>query len=598
MSPWLENLAALHGRFPVAAARVAAAAAGQPAPTRSPALSRRIAQRWLGDRTWGEGAFVAVSGFADGAHVRALLERVAPQAWVFVAEPDAGALRAALEQEDFAALLRDRRILLGVGAVDEAFFAPLREVPVLEVTEVEALVFAPSYNRAPEACARFFTECARQVDFRRKLFGTAVVDAELWQANTFANLPLLAAAPDVAALRDAFRGHAMVLVSAGPSLDESLEFVRRASERSLVVAVNSSYRAVRRAGIVPPLVLAADPRGFTARGFAGVPVDGTWLVTTPIVDPAVVRLFPGRVFTWSGGNALWSGIRQRCGLPAGTTLIEQGTVSACAVDLAVLLGCDRVCLVGQDLAVRGDGRSHASDSFYTDLQANHADVNRCRLLPGNTLPQVPVEEKLYVYLKTFTQLVTQRPQLRFLNTARLGARIEGVPYADFEEAFRWMEAPVPEPPAAVIARAFASGDPQRLDPARARTALSSTSVYARSVLTAALRAAQKLESLAPRLEAENYRDSPAVRDALDAAAELRRLLDRQPREYAILEGGRTRLELHRSREAQARLPARTDHWRRILVAREWVWAIAEGAWFLDTQLRRLAAAAPAAGTPA
>src|SRR5690606_13857513 len=187
-----------------------------------------------------------------------------------------------------------------------------------------------------------------------------------------------------------------------------------ASRVAVVVAVNSSYRAVRNAGIVPTLVLAADPRGFTLRGFAGVRADGPYIVTTPIVHPGVTAMFAGRSFTWTGDNELVHVLRRRVGLPPGTPLVEQGTVSACAVDLAVLLGCDRICLVGQDLAVRDDGRSHASDSFYTDLGMNEADTAECRRLPGNTLPEVLVEGKLYVYLKVFEQLVVHRRGLKWI----------------------------------------------------------------------------------------------------------------------------------------------------------------------------------------
>jgi hypothetical protein len=367
-----------------------------------------------------------------------LLKKLPQRSWVFVSEAEPSRVKSALERFDMRRVLEDPRFLLATGQIDDSFFDSLGQIDVLRVKDVQTLVFAPAYNRAPSFYARAFTEVARQIDFRRKLFGTAVADAALWQSNTFANLATVAAAPDVSALAGIGKGLPMIIVSAGPSLDESIEFLREARKSAVVVAVNSSYRAIRRAGIVPHFVMAADPRQFTAKGFEGVPLDGTWLVTTPIVDPRVAQMFGRSIFSWSGSNLLVSELRRRCGLPPGTTLVEQGTVSACAVDLAGVLGCDRVCLVGQDLAVREDGRTHVADSFYTDLSVNHVSVDQCRRLPGNTVDEVPVEEKLYVYLKTFEQLVAKRPAIAFLNTAMYGARIEGVPYADFAEAKRWL----------------------------------------------------------------------------------------------------------------------------------------------------------------
>lgn len=550
---------------------------------------RRLASRWLGTRRWEDGTMLAVPGWGAGEHLRALLEGLPRDARVFCAEHDAGKLRASLAGEDFSSVLSDERLLLGVGEPDDALFAPLGGEAVLLIHDVEALVFAPSYNHAPEYYARFFTEFARQVEFRRKLFGTAVVDAELWQRNTFENLPQLISAPDVAALRGAFAGRAMVIVSAGPSLDESIEFVRSVRANALIVAVNSSYRALRHAGIVPHLVFAADPREFTARGFEGVPVDETWLVTTPIVEPSVPRMFGSRCLTWSGSNLLFSEVRRRCGLAPGTQLIEQGTVSACAVDLAVVVGCEKVCFVGQDLAVRSDGRSHVSDSFYADIQSNQVDVTQCRMLPGNVLPEVPVEEKLYVYLKTFEQLIAARPGLQFLNTSRLGARLVGAPYADFEDAREWIgEEPMSDAFSAIRSR-FERARERQIGAAPLGTALESTRTFARNVLGVALRAAYRVETLPDQLAAEPSHNDPLVEEAEAAIEALRRLLESEPREREILEDGRTRLELFRYEEDVRKLRASPPHWHRLQKGREYAWAVAEGAWFLVSMTERATA---------
>lgn len=549
-----------------------------------------MAARWLGDRKWKPGVMLAVSGFGDGEHLRVLLGVLPATARVFVGEADAKRLRSTLEHEDLADVLADPRLLLGVGELDDAFFQPLARDDIVEVTDVDPVVFSPEYNKAPSYYAQFFRDFARQVDVQRKLFGTRVVDAALWQANTFANLPLLGPAPDVSALRGAFTGRAMVLVSAGPSLDESLDFVAAVQDRAVVVAVNSSYRALRHAGVIPHLVLAADPRGFTVRGFSEVPVDETWLVTTPIVDPKVAGLFEGRCFTWSGANELFTEIRRRCGLAPGTSLVERGTVSACAIDLAVLTGCDRVCFVGQDVAVCEDGRSHAHDSFYTDLDSNHVDASACRRLPGNTLPEVPVEEKLYVYLKTFEQLVAGRPQLQFLNTARLGARIAGVPYATFAAAREWIGsarlAGVRETLAARHASRGAEMDIEHIG-----LALEPTREYVKQILALALKTARLLESISDEASPETARDDTAISKALESAGELDRRLNRGSSDYAVLEAGRTRLELHRSRAAAGRIAPGPESWRRAMEARETAWALAEGAWFLSGWLEKITQAA-------
>ena len=584
MSSFDINLKALRDRFPVAARRIEQASASASSTGYTNEEIGILADLWLANRRWSSQGIYCVSGWCDGWHVEALLAVLPQDAWILVVENDPAVLRRWMAGADVRGVLGDPRLLVGVGRPDEAFFSCLDEVPILDVGEVLPVVFAPGYNRAPAEYATAFTEFARQVNTRRKLWGTAVVDAPLWQSNTFANLARLAAAPDVAALSGAFAGWPMVLVSAGPSLDESLEFVREASRSALVVAVNSSYRAVRHAGVIPHFVLAADPRQFVAMGFRGVAVGGSWLLTTPIVNPEVVAMFEDRCLTWSGSNEIFTEMRRRCGLPVGTTLVEHGTVSACAVDLAALLGCDRVCLVGQDLAVRTDGRTHAVDTFYSDLKLNAVDPGKCRMLSGNTLDRVPVEEKLYVYLKAFEQLVARMPHMRFCNTARLGARIEGVDYVPLASAPAWLGMVERIDPRAIIERAVTSGPGATMTAGQILRVVGRLDVFAREVLAAALKAASMIEGLPDRYASENYRDAAPVRAAIQSARDLRKILSAQPRDTAILEAGQTRLELYRCRRAQKLIAAGAEHWVKIMREREYAWAMAEGAWFLVRRL--------------
>jgi len=597
MSRFKENLAALAVRFPEVARRVAAAPA-EPVAMRSDDDARRIAGRWLSGRRIRQGALLVVSGFGDGVHLRVLLSVLPDRAKVFATEASPGRLRAVFDQADVRDILGDARLLLGVGETGDGFFAALPKSDILEFADIEPWIFAPAYNEAPEYYARCFTEFARHVDVSRKLEGTRIADAALWQANSFANLDALAAAPELPALAGVFRGRPMVLVSAGPSLDESLDFLREASRVAVIVAVNSSYRAVRRAGVVPHLVLAADPREFTARGFAGVPVDGTFLVTTPIVHPDVVASFAGRTFIWSGANALFLELRRRLEMPAGIRIVEQGTVSACGIDLAIVMGCDRVCLVGQDLAIRADGRSHAEDSFYTDLGANRADTEECRRLPGNTLPEVLVESKLYIYLKTFEQLAVHRPQLKFCNTARLGARIAGMPYLPFDQALTWLGTKSTSGATDALAGRHDSGAAQALGRDRARDVLRPTRAFAAEMLKRALRAAALCEAFSDESVEEAAGDDARFSGVWAAADQIRAYAAENPGDFEILEGGRTRLELHKARASAQALPAgMAASTKRFVAEREYAWAMAEGAWFLLHQLDSLVAAEPTAAPP-
>ena len=51
-----------------------------------------------------------------------------------------------------------------------------------------------------------------------------------------------------------------------------------------------------------------------------------------------------------------------------------------------------------------------------------------------------MEQRLFVYLKTFEQFIKTKGQgIEYRNLARSGVKIEGVPYLDYENAKKWIE---------------------------------------------------------------------------------------------------------------------------------------------------------------
>ncbi len=399
-----------------------------------------LLNRWLDGLELREGVAYALTGFGDGSHVAALLGRLPRGSYVFCAESDASVFRGEAIGESVLEVLEDPRFFLGMGRLDEDFFESLSRFPTLELTDARPLIFAPIFNGDPDYWNSFFTEFTRSYEYWRKLYGTNVTASGRWQRNTLANAGILIPAPDISEASGLFKGKPIILVSAGPSLDTSLEFVKGRQETSVIVAVNSSYRALRNAGVVPHFVIAADPYEYTERGFEGVETDGTVLICPFIVYPKVAQRFRGRAFTWSRNNLLASYLRLLTGRALGSEVVEIGTVSACIFDIAKIFGSGTIVFVGQDLAAGSDGQLHAKDSFYEDSGTNYLGSAPCREMPGNVDATVQVDEKLFVYLKTFESLAALHgTELDLYNTSRLGARIEGIPYLLLEDAERMLD---------------------------------------------------------------------------------------------------------------------------------------------------------------
>lgn len=542
----------------------------------------KLLDRWIEGLPLVEDMALALSGVGDGAHIVHLLAALPDGCHLFCAEPDCDAFARFLETDVAEGILKDPRIYIGVGELDNAFFASMASFPVLEVLNVEPLIFAPLYNERRDYFGSFFLQFARQLDYWRKLFGTNVVSSGHWQSNTLANLKTLISAPDVGVLRDAFKGVPMVVASAGPSLDESLEFLRWARKRAVVVAVNSSFRALRNAGIEPHFVLAADPNASTDKGFNGVPLGRALLVCPFIVYPEVARRFVKRTITWSDSSAIVSYLRVKLGGEPGAFVTEQGTVSACAFDLAEIFGCPSIFFTGQDLAARGDGRLHASDTFYADFNVNQTDLSKCRWLPGNTLEQVPVEEKLYVYAKTFEQMARRYgAKLKLINLSRLGARIDGIPYMPLDDARSLMPS---------VDQGKLESRWQEVEAACTRPWLAWSAIleemesfraYVQEVCSTALRAAMRAEICIEE-------SATLVPELGLAREELDEKLAANAHYHSLLEAGQLKLEmLEHQRAVRAINRSKDGRAKEGEALNSYFWAVAEGAYHLLRALDNL-----------
>lgn len=577
-------------RFPDLAKRVSAsskgATSGKPWQLETDDASALL-DRWLEGFTFRPDTAVALSGIGDGMHLKTLLERLPQSSLVFCAEESVARFRQFLSSPLAVEILKDERVFFGVGELDDSFFKSLASYAVLDIQNAEPLIFAPLFCEAEAYYERFFLEFARHIDVYRKLYGTSLTKAGLWQRNSFANLPSLIAAPDITTLLESFKGVPLVMAGAGPSLDESLDFLRWAKDRAVIVAGNSSIRALVHAGIQPHFVLAADPNPTTDRGFDGVELGETVLVCPFLVYPSVVKRFGGRVAAWGRGNTLATYFRHISGVDKLAHVTEQGTVSACAFDLALILGSPAVFFVGQDFAARADGRMHASDSFYLDEGTDRVVTDDCRWCPGNTIETVPVEEKLFVYLKTFEQLARiYSKELKLygdkgmgvFNLSRLGAKVQNMPYLDFEKAKPVLDS-------------FRSGSIDKgwnrvqamlsnysIDQERTVEALRDLKKYTETICSFALKWALKLETSVSEVE---------FAEVESAKSELESLMASRPEYAEILRDGQLKMELYIYHKARKMRLARHTKPPREVQLEIWAgyfWAVAEGSYHVLASL--------------
>ncbi len=540
----------------------------------------KLIERWLSSLVLAPESLYGVSGFGDGSHLLRFLEDTPVGTNLFAAEKDPALLRETLSLIDVSSLLSNERFFLGAGEPDDEFFRDIETVALNGVQDVDTIVFSPLYSLDEAYYDRMRNEMIRQYLVIRPLIEVNVRTAVNIQENTLKNLPLLANSPDIGQLANRFAEVPFILIGAGPSLDDSIDFLKSVRDKAIIVCSNSPYRKLINSGIRPHLVVTADPMSPTLQGFKDIPLDGIPMAAPYSAYPEIIRLFAGRIITWNTLNPIVAALKRRIGDKPGTQILEKGTVSSCVLDISLVLGCRKVLLIGQDMAIDQNGKYYVEDSAYGDSGSHYASTERVQNLPGNTLEKVPVEGRLFVYLKTFEEFIAQNPQVQYRNLAEFGALVKGAPYQTFEQASEWIMSGDSSSFDQNINELFAEQD--KKDEIDLKEIFSPTQKYVQSIFDKSLSAALKIEMLPAKYAELNYSNNPKLKEILELANEMNALVDSSKLDWSILFEGKTKAELVNYRRAIRHINSTNETWDCICRNKEYYWALAEGAhWFLD-----------------
>lgn len=213
------------------------------------------------------------------------------------------------------------------------------------------------------------------------------------------------------------------IVSAGPSLNKNIKELKRAKNRSFIIAVDTAIKPLLKEGIVPDMFATLDgikPVELVEEEAAKqIPLLAKLTSTKGMLD-----YHTGKKFFINEGmryaNQLFE-INQKSieGFAVG------GSVATLAFSLVCHLGFRKIIFVGQDLAYTNN-KSHADGTFQETMPKE--DTKGFVMVPGNYEEEVPTLTNLDGYRKWFGEYIRQWQEghyAEFINATEGGARIEG-----------------------------------------------------------------------------------------------------------------------------------------------------------------------------
>ncbi len=261
-----------------------------------------------------------------------------------------------------AGLPRDPRLLIARTDSTEGAAEALRRLGGAGLRRVVRQPLCTGYRIAPELYDRlqaFLEEEIRRY-WRNRL--TLIALGSLQVRNLLANIAALPGARDLGALKTDMP---VLVAGAGPSLDGSLEAMKRLRSRFVLVAADTALPALDAAGILPDLVVAIEAQAANLQDFIGRSDDGRIALACDLSAwPALTRLFPGRLFLFSSSFAplrIFDRLRLAGLLPCPFPAL--GSVGVSAVSAALRLTPAPVFLTGLDFSFPR-GRTHARGSTW------------------------------------------------------------------------------------------------------------------------------------------------------------------------------------------------------------------------------------------
>ncbi len=346
-----------------------------------------------------------VFGFGLGYHVEHLLREKGIKE-VVVVEHDIRQLAVALSYRDLSQLLQDERLKI-----------------VHTSDEKEYLDYLSKANQDTQYCIWYPSVQTIEKESLRKILEDYWIEAsstenmiQLLQNNFEENRKK--SDKEVTVLKEKFYGKTVIIVAAGPSLDDNIHELRiRNREETVLICVAKVAAKIIDAGVEPDYIIMSE-------GMPGARWQTKGIEDCQIPFIYISTLAANIVDEYNGPRYI---VYQQGFEPATTYAGEQGitlyqsggSVSTLALDIGIRMGCKKIICVGLDLGYPNE-QTHGQG-----VGRKIADVSQLRKVEGIYSEYVYTNKPMDIYRKWIERRIKGEKTIEFINASQ-GARIHGM----------------------------------------------------------------------------------------------------------------------------------------------------------------------------
>ena len=373
---------------------------------------------------------IVLFGLGNGMLARKLSECIPKDFIILIEEPSIEIFKAVMEGIDISDILSDERILIHFGFDNEIGIRPFYE-GILNYEDFESIMMMnyPNYGTLYTDEWRELVKVLQSVYIRKfsdlhyyEAAGKGVVNNEVRNVSAYLDSYALSELeniidPDVPAF----------VVACGPSLEKNIDKLKAAKGKSVIISTDSALNVMYKHGIVPDIALAIDPikdRKYMAyEELRYIP-----MIVSTSTNHDIIEYHLGRKFFFS----VWGYIHlQTKNMQKEVpTLDTGGSVANNAVSLAMLLGCQNIILIGQDLAYT-DNKTHSVGSVRGDAKENIEDAIWDVDMYGNEIQTSYLFEQFKEWIE---DTVFANKNIHVIDATEGGILIKGTEICTLEEA--------------------------------------------------------------------------------------------------------------------------------------------------------------------
>ncbi len=366
---------------------------------------------------------------------------------VFVYEPDVQILLRSFCVHDFSSFFspQGKRLFFATGDASQLRKRLLQYFYAVKDAAIETKIQATKYfeqNVPQPVIDQLKAAVIEQRGLLAMLVGNDFEDWMLGFKNAIDNLDLVLHSAGIRPLQNYFAGKTAISIGSGPQVNEAIPYLRQLVGKVPMIASESCLRPLLEGGVVPDFVTAIERTPMVTKYFDQV---------KGLVPERCSLLAPNLILkdTWDAYErhkipyGHQSSFNTHLGMNFVGDFFAGSSTGNLNITSAIYMGFKNIILVGHNLAYSSaDGTEHVQGAMLKDRTSSKSKEELEKLSHGLQLPTQDGTEMVYSNIDRFLPFkmqieftITQhKNDVRFINTALKGARIEGAEGMSLESA--------------------------------------------------------------------------------------------------------------------------------------------------------------------